>query len=330
MSTRVFPPPAERMSPDDRPIAVVALGGNALLPRESKPDAGDQLLAARAAAKRIAGAIGDYRLVVTHGNGPQVGLLALMNDAYPDVDPYPLDVLDAESEGQIGYVIEMEIDNATERCDTVALITRVVVDPDDEAFGCPTKFIGPLYGESEALGVAAERGWSVKPDGEGWRRVVASPEPKSIVQLPAIRQLVETGFLVVCAGGGGVPVVAEGTGHRGIEAVIDKDLCSALLAAELGAELLVLATDVGAVYENWGSPDRKPIRETTPEALRRHDFAAGSMGPKVEAACRMVESTRGQAAIGRLDELDRLLAGTAGTQVRDKRIAAGSQEEDKV
>ena len=315
------------MSSDDHPIAVVALGGNALLPRAARPDAGQQLLAARAAAKKIAGAIGDYRLVITHGNGPQVGLLALMNDALPEVDPYPLDVLDAESEGQIGYVVEMEIDNATEHCDTVALITRVVVDPDDDAFAAPTKFIGPVYGESQALGMADERNWSVKPDGDGWRRVVASPEPKSIVQLPAIRQLVETGFLVVCAGGGGVPVVPEGSGHRGIEAVIDKDLCSALLAAELEAELLVLATDVEAVYENWQSPDRQPIRETTPEALRGHDFAAGSMGPKVEAACRMVESTRGQAAIGSLDDLDRLLAGTAGTQVRRRRIPDGSQEE---
>ncbi len=314
------------MSGDDRPIAVIALGGNALLPRGAEPEAGRQLLAARAAARRIAGVLGDHRVVVTHGNGPQVGLLALMNDAYADVGSYPLDVLDAESEGQIGYVIEMEIDNATDSCDTVALITRVVVDPDDPAFSNPTKFIGPVYGESEARRLGEERDWTVRRDGAGWRRVVASPEPKSIVQLPAIRRLVESDFLVVCAGGGGIPVVADGDGHRGVEAVIDKDLCSALLAAELGAELLVLATDVEAVFLDWGDAQVRPIRETTPEELRGHDFAAGSMGPKVEAACRMVESTGGRTAIGSLEELGGLLDGAAGTQVRRGRTRGGSLE----
>jgi carbamate kinase len=263
---------------------------------------------------------------VTHGNGPQVGLLALMGDAYDGVDPYPLDVLDAESEGQIGYVIEMEIDNATEGRDTVAIVTRVLVDPDDPAFDRPTKFIGALYDESEARELAGRLGWSVAPDGEGWRRVVASPEPKRIVQLPAIRELVDSGFLVVCAGGGGIPVVESPAGeHRGVEAVIDKDLCSARLAADLGAQVLVLATDVDAVYLDWAGDRRRAISRSTPGELRDHDFAEGSMGPKVEAACRMVEETGGRAAIGALGDLEGLLAGSAGTQVTP-RAGSGSRE----
>jgi carbamate kinase len=305
--------------PDDTPpIAVVALGGNALLPRGQSPEAALQLRAARDAAKLLADALGSHRLVVTHGNGPQVGLLALMNDAYTDVDPYPLDVLDAESAGQIGYVIEMEIDNATESCDTVAMITRVVVDEDDPSFDRPTKFIGPVYDEQTARDLAGDRGWTVEPDGDKWRRVVPSPEPQAIVQLPAIRKLVDSGFLVVCAGGGGIPVVEDDGGHRGVEAVIDKDLCSARLAADLGAEVLVLATDVDAVYLDWGGDDERPLGRVRVDDLRRHDFAEGSMGPKVEAACRMVEETGGRAAIGSLNELSGLLEGSSGTQVIDR------------
>jgi carbamate kinase len=302
-------------SGESLPVAVVALGGNALLPRGESPEAALQFRAAREAARSLAGALGSHRLVITHGNGPQVGLLALMNDAYTGVDPYPLDVLDAESEGQIGYVIEMEIDNATDACDTVALITRVVVDEADPAFNEPTKFIGPVYDEETAKDLAAKRGWPVKQDGEGWRRVVPSPEPQAIVQLPAISELVESGFLVVCAGGGGIPVVEEDGGHRGVEAVIDKDLCSARLAADLEAEVLVLATDVDAVYFDFNGPGERAIGRVSTAELRNHDFPDGSMGPKVEAACRMVEETGGRAAIGSLEDLPELLDGTAGTQV---------------
>ena len=304
------------MSSAPDPVAVVALGGNALLPRGEKPEAATQVLAARAAAAALAPLVADYDLVVTHGNGPQVGLLALMSDAYTDVDPYPLDVLDAESEGQIGYVIELELDNAIDQRDTVALITRVVVDEDDPAFAAPTKFIGPIYDEETALRLAEDRAWVVRRDGDAWRRVVPSPEPRRIVQLPAIRRLVESGFVVVCAGGGGVPVVEEGEGHRGVEAVIDKDLCSALLASGLGADVLVLATDVNGVYLDWGGPAERLIGEVTPAELRAHDFATGSMGPKVEAACRFAEASGCRAAIGSLAELPGLLDGTHGTQVR--------------
>jgi carbamate kinase len=298
------------------PTAVVALGGNALLRRGEPLEAANQARAARDAARIIGGASRGYRLVVTHGNGPQVGLLALMSDAYTETESYPLDVLGSETEGQIGYVLELQLDNFVDHQDTVAVITRVVVDENDPAFENPTKFIGPVYEENEARALAELRSWTVKPDGARWRRVVPSPEPLRIVQLGAFRSLLEAGFLVVCAGGGGVPVVEDAHGrHRGVEAVIDKDLASALLAAELGADLLVLATDVDAVYEGFGTPEQRAIVRATPAGLRGGDFPAGSMGPKVEAAARFVERAGGRTAIGGLDELLELLVGRAGTQV---------------
>jgi carbamate kinase len=255
--------------------------------------------------------------VVTHGNGPQVGLLALMSTAYTATAPYPLDVLGSETEGQIGYVLELELDNAIEGGRVVALLTRVVVDGHDPAFGAPSKFIGPVYSEDEARAVSEQRGWTVKPDGDRWRRVVPSPQPRRIVELAAIEQLVDAGFLVVCAGGGGVPVVEDADGRqRGVEAVIDKDLASALLAIDLGVETLVLATDVDGVYAGFGTEAQRRIGHTTPAELRRLEFAAGSMGPKVEAVCRFVERTGGRGVIGSLEEIDDLLDGRAGTQVR--------------
>ena len=297
------------------PLVVVALGGNALLRRGEAATAANQLRAARNAARDLGPLSESSRLVVTHGNGPQVGLLALKEDAFADGSPYPLDVLDAETEGQIGYVVELELDNAIEHQDTVAVLTRVLVDAEDPAFESPTKFIGPVYDRERAEALAAERGWTVKPDGENWRRVVASPEPKEIVQLKAIKRLVDGNFLVVCVGGGGVPVVATNNGHEGVEAVIDKDLASALLAVGIGADVLVLATDVEAVYANWGRPDQRALGRVTPALLREQDFAAGSMGPKVEAVCRFVDQTGQRAAIGQLEDLAGLVAGTAGTQV---------------
>ena len=302
----------------DRPLTIVALGGNALLRRGQESSAANQHAAARAAADVLGPVSERTRLVVTHGNGPQVGLLALKEDAFGEGEPYPLDVLDAESGGQIGYVIELELDNAIDHQDTVALITRVVVDRDDPAFGDPTKFIGPVYDEARAKELAAERGWTVKPDGDAWRRVVPSPEPREIVQLGAISELVEAGFLVVCVGGGGVPVIdvpGGPGGHQGVEAVIDKDLASSLLAVGLKADLLVLATDVDAVYLDYGTPDQRAVGATTPEELRAQDFPGGSMGPKVDAVCRFVEKTGNRAAIGSLDDLDAIVAGEAGTQI---------------
>ncbi len=298
-----------------RPLVVVALGGNALLQRGEPATAANQLRAARAAAKALGSISVRARLVITHGNGPQVGLLAPKEDAYGDGQPYPLDVLDAETEGQIGYVVELELDNAIEHQDTVTVITRVLVDADDPAFGEPSKFIGPVYDEQRAQVLATERGWVVKPDGDYWRRVVPSPDPKQIIQLAAIRRLVEGGFLVVCVGGGGVPVVADGDGHAGVEAVIDKDLASALLADGLSADVLALATDVDAVYTGWGTQHRRAVKRATPAWLRAQSFAGGSMGPKVEAVCRFVEATGKRAAIGQLEEMPGLIDGTAGTQI---------------
>lgn len=299
-----------------RPLVVVALGGNALLHRGEAPEAAAQHRAAREAAALLAPVARDARLVVTHGNGPQVGLLALMGDAYAGVAPYPLDVLGAETEGQIGYVVELELDNAIDHQHTVAVVTRTEVDAADPAFADPTKFIGPVYGEAQARDLAAAQGWTVKLDGDAWRRVVPSPEPVAIVQIDAIRSLVAAGFLVVCAGGGGVPVVRQADGtHAGVEAVVDKDLASALLAADLGADVLVLATDVDAVYADYGGPSERPLGRVAPSDLRAGDYPAGSMGPKVQAICRFVQRTGGRGAIGALAAIDGLVAGTAGTQV---------------
>ncbi len=295
---------------------MIALGGNALLPRGVPATMANQARAARGAAAALARVAPRTRLAITHGNGPQVGLLALKEDAYGEGEPYPLDVLDAETAGQLGYVVELALDNAIDHQDTVAVITRVVVGADDPAFQDPTKFIGPVYDEAVALTLASERGWTLKPDGDRWRRVVPSPEPLRIVQLDAIRRLIDGGFLVVCVGGGGVPVVQDQHGHTGVEAVVDKDLSSALLAVGLGADVLVLATDVDAVYTGWGTMDQHPLSNTTPAALRDEAFPAGSMGPKVDAVCRFVEQTGRRAAIGRLEDLPGLVDGTVGTQIR--------------
>jgi len=299
-----------------RPRVVVALGGNALLRRGEPPEAVNQARAAQAAAEALVGLTATHELIVTHGNGPQVGLLALISDAYTATAPYPLDVLGSETEGQIGYVLELALDNAIGHQRAVTLLTRVVVDPDDSAFTAPSKFIGPGYSEPDARSLAAQHGWTVARDGDAWRRVVASPQPRRIVQLDAIQRLVDGGFLVICTGGGGIPVIEDAHGRqRGAEAVIDKDLASALLAQELGAEVLILATDVPAVYTGYGTDAARAIGRTHPAALHTADFPAGSMGPKVDAACRFVEHTGGRAAIGALNDIHALLDGTGGTQV---------------
>jgi carbamate kinase len=311
----VFTRPARR----DRhqPRAVVALGGNALLRRGEPLEAQSQARAARVAAKLLARVAPSHQLVITHGNGPQVGLLALMSEAYTETAPYPLDMLDAETEGQIGYVLELELGNAMPERKTVTVLTQVVVNAKDPAFSDPAKFIGPVYSEGQAHELETAHGWTVKRDGTQWRRVVPSPQPQRIVQLSAIEHLLDAGFLVVCAGGGGIPVVQDLHGDQhGVEAVIDKDLASALLAGDLGVDMLVLATDVDGVYTDYGTPEQRRIVGATPAGLRSRAFAAGSMGPKVEAVCQFVERTGGRAVIGSFDQLDELIAGTAGTQVR--------------
>jgi carbamate kinase len=269
----------------------------------------------RTAATTIAALAPDYRLVITHGNGPQVGLLALQADAYHDVDPYPLDVLGAESEGMIGYLLEQALRRELPGTETATLLTQTVVDGEDAAFGRPTKPIGPVYGAEEASVVARERGWAIAPDGEAFRRVVASPEPRSIVEANTIRLLLDAGVVVICTGGGGIPVVEDEGGLRGVEAVVDKDLASALLAEQLDADLLLLLTDVPAVVAGWGTKAATPIGKTTPTALRSQTFATGSMQPKVEAASRFVERTGRRAAIGALTAVAELARGDAGTQI---------------
>lgn len=296
---------------------VIALGGNALLRRGESLDADLQRRNVRLAARSLALLDRDHQVVVTHGNGPQVGLLALQSESYRDVRPYPLDVLGAESEGMIGYLIEQELVNELPGRDVVTLLTQVVVDSEDPAFKTPTKPVGPLYTEDEARRLARERGWTVAPDGGRFRRVVPSPEPIRIIELRAVRLLVEAGALVICAGGGGIPVAVDRAGAiRGVEAVIDKDLSAALLATALHAGALLMLTDVPAVLTDWGTPAARPIRSASPAQLRRLRFPAGSMAPKVEAACRFVEATGGVAGIGALEDAAAILRGAAGTLIR--------------
>ncbi len=302
---------------------VAALGGNALLRRGQPMTADNQRRNAAVAARALRPIALEHDLVLTHGNGPQVGLLALQNLAYSPDETYPLDVLDAQSEGMIGYLILQEMGNLLPGRPMAALLTRIEVDRDDPAFASPAKPIGPVYERAEAERLAAERGWTVAPDGSDWRRVVPSPEPRRILEIDVIERLVADGVLVICAGGGGIPVVAgPGGGHGGVEAVIDKDLAGALLAQSLRADAFLMLTDVDAVYAGWGTPDAAPIRRAARPDLDPARFAAGSMGPKVAAARRFATSGGGFAAIGSLADASRLLAGEAGTLVAPAGLSA--------
>ena len=298
---------------------VVALGGNALLKRGEPMSAANQRKNVERAAEALAPLASSHDLVVSHGNGPQVGLLALQAEAYRPVEAYPLDVLGAESEGMIGYLIEQELRGLMPGQHLATILTMVEVDRDDPAFAHPTKPIGPVYDADEGERIRAERAWTLARDGEHWRRVVASPRPKRLLAIEPIRYLLEQGVTVICAGGGGIPTVRRGDGGlEGVEAVIDKDLASALLAREVGAEVLILATDVDAVYADWNTERCRPLARATPEELDAATFDPGSMGPKVQAACEFVASggERGRrAVIGALDAVEAMVAGSAGTQV---------------
>jgi len=298
---------------------VVALGGNALLKRGEPMTAEKQWENVRAAALAIAPLASGNELVLSHGNGPQVGLLALQAACYTAVDPYPLDVLDAQTEGMIGYMIEQELgNNLPEYIPFATLLTMVEIDPADPAFLDPSKFVGPGYQRSEAEKISREKGWIFKKDEDSWRRVVPSPRPKRIFEIRPIQWLLEKGTVVICAGGGGIPVMFR-PGERqiltGVEAVIDKDLASALLAQEISADLFVMVTDVQGVYLDWRTSEARVIEETTPEELCKYEFPAGSMGPKVEAACQFVRMTGNRAAIGALGDILAIVAGRSGTQV---------------
>ncbi|MBE1546452.1 carbamate kinase [Mycobacterium sp. OAS707] len=297
---------------------VIALGGNALLRRGQPMTADNQRANIRIAAERIAEVAPGNEIVIAHGNGPQVGLLALQAAAYHDVAPYPLDVLGAQTEAMIGYVIEQELGNLLPHDQPLAtVLTMIEVDRDDPAFGRPTKPIGPLYEKETAERLAAACGWTVAPDGDKFRRVVASPKPLRIFEIRPIRSLVEQGTIVICAGGGGIPTMYDEHGQlQGVEAVIDKDLAAALLAEQLEADLLVIATDVDGVYAGWGKPNQERLGTVTPAELAGLDFPTGSMGPKVQAACDFAKDTGNEAVIGSLDDIAKIVAGNAGTRVR--------------
>jgi carbamate kinase len=298
---------------------VVALGGNALLRRGEPMTAEVQRTNVRAAAPALATVATSHQLVLSHGNGPQVGLLALQAAAYAEVEPYPLDVLGAQTEGMIGYVLEQELGNVLPaEVPLATILTMVEVDPQDPAFANPTKFVGPVYGKEQADELARGKGWIFKADGEFWRRVVPSPQPRRIFEIRPIRWLLDQEVVVICAGGGGVPTMFSPDAPRtltGIEAVIDKDLASELLAQQVDADLFVMATDVDGVYVDWAGPNQRRLETVTTKELQDMDFAAGSMGPKVEAAVRFVEATGRRAAIGGLADIEAIVAGTGGTQV---------------
>ncbi|MEU9239642.1 carbamate kinase [Streptomyces shenzhenensis] len=298
---------------------VVALGGNALLHRGERPDATVQQANTDRVATALAALAHDHELVITHGNGPQIGLLAMESAADPALSaPYPLHLLGAQTQGLIGSLLACTLHNALPGRQVAGLVTHTLVRADDPAFGHPTKFVGQVYPRDVARSLARERGWDIAEDTGGWRRVVPSPKPERIVETDTIHALLGAGTLVICAGGGGVPVTADldSGALTGVEAVIDKDLTAALLAEDLKADFLLILTDVPYVYEDFGTPRQRPLLDATPAELRRGGFPEGSMGPKTEAASRFVERTGALAAIGALDAAYEIVHGRSGTLVR--------------
>ncbi|MBA7803184.1 carbamate kinase [Citrobacter sp. C348] len=301
---------------ENKPTLVVALGGNALLKRGEPLEADVQRKNIELAARTIARLTQQWRVILVHGNGPQVGLLALQNSAYTAVTPYPLDVLGAESQGMIGYMLQQALKNQLPQREISVLLTQVEVDANDPAFSNPTKYIGPIYDAAQAKTLQTEKGWIFKADGKAFRRVVPSPQPKRIVESDAICALIARDHLVICNGGGGVPVVEKADGYHGIEAVIDKDLSAALLASQIHADALLILTDADAVYLDWGKPTQRPLAQVTPERLGEMQFDAGSMGPKVTACAEFVSHCHGIAGIGALADGPAILAGEKGTLIR--------------
>ncbi len=295
---------------------VIALGGNALLRRGEDMTAENQRKNIQNAVSSLAPIVEHNELVISHGNGPQVGLLSLQSAAYKEVEEYPLDILGAQTQGMIGYMIEQELGNILPiEVPIASILTMVEVDPDDPAFNNPTKPIGPIYSKEEAETLKNNKGWTIKKDGEYWRRVVASPIPHRIFELRPIHWLLENNAVVICAGGGGIPTIYNKEGNlEGVEVVIDKDRASSLLAFELEADVLIMATDTDGVYLNWGTETEKIISKTTPEEIRKYEFDTGSMGPKVEAACSFIERSGQRAVIGSLTDIEGMVNGTAGTQ----------------
>ncbi|NVD05511.1 carbamate kinase [Vibrio sp. JPW-9-11-11] len=294
---------------------VVALGGNALLRRGEPLEAEVQRHNIEIAVKTISEIAQEYNVVLVHGNGPQVGLLALQGLEYKKVAPYPLDVLGSETQGMIGYMLMQEFKNQMPNVNATCMLTQMTVDPSDPAFADPTKPIGPIYEEAEARELAEKYHWTIKPDGKHFRRVVPSPQPTGIVEHEAITALIEQGHLVICTGGGGIPVKRENGKLVGVEAVIDKDMSAAFLAKQLDADALLILTDADAVYLDWGKPTQHALRGTTPTELAKYEFDAGSMGPKIEASCEFIKQGGKVVGIGSLEDGLRILQGTAGTNI---------------
>ena len=294
---------------------VVALGGNALLRRGEPLEADVQRRNIETAVKTISEIAKVYNVVLVHGNGPQVGLLALQGLEYKQVNPYPLDVLGSETQGMIGYMLMQEFKNYLPNRNISCMLTQMTVDPNDPAFADPTKPIGPIYEEAEARELAEKFHWIVKPDGQHFRRVVPSPRPTGIVEHEAITQLIDAGHLVICTGGGGIPVKKENGKLVGVEAVIDKDMSAAFLAKQLDADALLILTDADAVYLDWGKPTQHALRSTTPSELAKFEFDAGSMGPKIEASCEFIQQGGKVVGIGALEDGLQILQGQAGTNI---------------
>jgi len=298
-------------------LIVIALGGNALLKRGEKMDAGVMEENIKAAVAALAPLARDNQLLITHGNGPQIGLLAMQSATYAGAAPYPMDVLGAETEGMIGYLIARELHNQISGKNIVTLLTQTIVNSSGPAYDSPSKFVGPVFSREQAKTIGNERHWTFKPDGGDYRRVVPSPEPCSILEMPVIRQLIKANVIVVCAGGGGIPVAHDQYGKlHGVEAVVDKDLASAWLAMELQADVLMMLTDVDGVYANWGTPQQHLLEKVTVGELEKYRFPQGSMAPKIEAACRFVRCEGAMAFVGKLEDAGKLLDHKAGTCIR--------------
>jgi len=299
----------------DKPILVVAIGGNALLQRGELMSCENQRKSIAATAQSLAKLHEKYRLVIVHGNGPQVGLLALQNLAYRDCPPYPMDVLGAETQGMIGYLMQQGIKKELPHTEVSTVVTQVMVDATDPSIADPSKFIGPVYDRETAEKLAKEHGWTIKADGDYWRRVVPSPAPVKIMETDAIKCLLERDHIVICGGGGGAPVVKNGSDIEGFEAVIDKDATASMLAREIGAAELLILTDGQHVCVNWGKPDERALTDVTVSEMKGYEFAAGSMGPKVDACCSFAESTGGIGNIGDLYHALDVMNRTTGTRI---------------
>jgi carbamate kinase len=299
-------------------LILVALGGNALLRSDEPMTIDAQYANVKVAAAALATVARKHHLVVTHGNGPQIGLLALQTEAYAELEPYPLDVIGAATAGMIGYMIEQEMNNILGyNIPLATILTRIEVDPEDPAFHNPNKFVGPIYDKREANRLEQTKGWNFKVDGKKWRRVLPSPMPKRIIWHRPMRWLLEKGTILICTGGGGIPVIYQEDTETfvGVEAVIDKDQASSLLAQELPVDLFIIATDIDGIYENFGTSEQHLLKRTSPQHLEQYRFAAGSMAPKVDAACRFVRKTGNRAVIGSLANIKKIIDGKSGTVI---------------